>query len=76
MSEYDLNEAAAQRIQEDLAYQGRCFAEGEWVALLDAEVVAVAPTLEDVVAKLRAIDPDPDRGMIVQAAAPVLEFIR
>lgn len=74
--EYELNELAAQEIQEKLAYRGRSFTEGEWVALLDAEVVATAPTLAEILARLRAIDPDPDRGLIVRAAAPVVEIIR
>jgi hypothetical protein len=55
---------------------GRQFQQGECVALLDGRVVAVAANLDAALRALRALDPDPRRGMVFEVAAPVTDVIR
>ena len=46
------------------------------MALLDGRVVAVAPTPDEAIIALRALDPDPKRGMVVEVSPAVVEVIR
>jgi hypothetical protein len=46
------------------------------VALLDGELVAVTPDMDQALQALRAIDPDRDRGMIVEVGPLVPDVIR
>jgi hypothetical protein len=57
-------------------WQGRTFREGQCVALLDGNIVAVADNPDDAIAALRALDPNPKRGMVVQIATPTVDVIR
>jgi hypothetical protein len=49
---------------------------GDFVALLDGEVVAVEKNADDAIAALRARDPDPKRGMVVEVAPASADVIR
>jgi len=42
---------------------------GKYVGILDGEIVTVNATLEEAIEAMAAIDPDPDRGTIVEASA-------
>ncbi len=76
MSEFDCNQEVAMQIRRDQSWKGRQFKLGEYVALLDGIVVAVADSPEGAVSALRSIDPKPARGMVVHASPPVVAVIR
>ncbi len=65
MTEYEVNQRVAERLCRDMQFEGQRFREGQYVALLDGKVIAVADTLDDALTAARAIEPDPNRGMIV-----------
>ena len=65
MTEYELNQRVAEQLCRDMQFDGRRFREGQYVALLDGKVIAVADNLDDAVTAAREIEPDPKRGMIV-----------
>ena len=66
----------ARRIRQDLEFDGRRFKLGEFVAILDGRVVAVADTLEELSEKFEEIEPDPSRGLICVAEPQAPEYIR
>jgi hypothetical protein len=76
MSEKERNLRIAQTICEDFAWNGQTFREGDFVALLDGKIVAVARNVDDAIATLRARDPDPKRGMVIEVTHPVVDVIR
>jgi hypothetical protein len=76
MTEFDLNQAVAEQICATGEWNGRRFGRGEFVALLDGNVVAVADNLEGCLQVLRELDQDPDRGMVCEVAPPVVDVIR
>ena len=76
MNETERNQQIADRICQDMQWNGRQFAMGDWVALLDGEIIAVADRVEDALGKLRSADPDPKRGMLFEARRPALDVIR
>lgn len=76
MNEHDRNQELADHICEHFAWNGRRFDEGEFVSLLDGEVFAVGPTLEEVLTALRKADPDPARGMVFEVASSTMDMIR
>jgi hypothetical protein len=76
MNETDLNRRIAQTVHRDLAWDGQTFQDDDFLALLDGRVVAVAKTADDAIAALRALDPDPRRGMVVEVAPPSVDVIR
>ena len=76
MSEYDRNQEVASRICRDLQWNGWHFKLGDYVGLLDADVVAVTHSPEEALAALRSIDPRPSRGMVLAVACPVRDVIR
>jgi hypothetical protein len=73
--EYDLNEPAYRRLKDHI---DRTYPPGRYVALLAGNVVADAPTFEEMQAKLDSIQPDPLRGFVIQAGVdyPAYEVIR
>jgi hypothetical protein len=73
--EYELNERAYRRLKDHI---DRTYPTGHYVALLAGEIAADAPTFEDLQAKLDRIEPDPQRGFVIQAGVeyPVYEVIR
>lgn len=76
MNELETNQQVADAICRDFKWQGRAFRPGECVALLDGAVVAVASDLDQALAALRKLEPDPRRGMLVEVREPVLDVIR
>jgi hypothetical protein len=76
MIDDELNQTIAEQICRDFAWQGRCFARGEFVALADGRVVGVADSLDAALQALRSAEPDPQRGMVVEVTQPVVDVIR
>jgi hypothetical protein len=76
MNEYERNLRIAQSLHRDFAWNGQTFQRGEFVALLDGEVIAVAKSSDDAIAVLRAREPDPKRGMVVEVTSPTVDVIR
>jgi hypothetical protein len=76
MNEIDVNQQAAETICMGAPQNGKEFHPGDWVALLDGKVVAVSKDLDSALRSLRALDPNPRRGMIFEVGAPVVDVIR
>jgi hypothetical protein len=76
MSDYDRNNEVAEIICRDFCWNGRQFKLGDYVALLDGNVVAVADRPGEAISALRSIDPEPLRGMVVEVSPPSLTVIR
>ena len=76
MNEKERNLRIAQIVHRDFAWNGQVFQEGDFVALLDGQIVAVKNNPDDAIAALRAIDPDPKRGMVVSVSPPAVDVIR
>jgi hypothetical protein len=76
MTEKDINQQVAEQIRNVGQWNGTEFRLGEWVALLDGKVVAVAKDLDAALQALRALDPNPRRGMIFEVGPPVIDVIR
>ena len=76
MNEKAVNQATAEQICRTYQWRDQQLHDGECVALLDGEVVAVAPDLDQAIQALRAIDPNRDRGMIVEVGPLVPDVIR
>ncbi len=76
MNEKERNLRIAESILSEFAWNGRTFREGQCVALLDGKIVAVADNPDRAISALRAIDPDPQRGMVIEVAHPVVDVIR
>ena len=70
MSEYEVNQRVADKLCQDLEWEGQTFREGQHVALLDGRVVAVADNLDDAIVAAKMVNPDPRRGMIVDVYRP------
>ena len=70
------NRRIAEAMCTDFQWQGRTFHEGDCVALLDGNIVAVADNPDDAIAALRALDSNPQHGMVVQVTAPTVDVIR
>jgi hypothetical protein len=75
MSEIDLNQRIAEQICNGSRWNGTEFHSGECVALLAGKVVAVAKDLGSALHALRALDPDPHRGMVFEVGPPVTDVI-
>ena len=76
MTEYEVNQRVAERICDGAGFEGRQFRNGDCVALLDGRVVAVAPDLGAALNQLRALNPDPNRGMVFIVNPPTADIIR
>ncbi len=76
LNEQERNLRIAQAICEDFAWQGQKFREGDFVALLDGKIVAVKQNVDSAIAALRALAPDPRRGMVIEVTRPVVDVIR
>ncbi len=75
MNENDINQRVAEQICTGFGLNGHQFRLGECVALLDGKVVAVEEDLSAAVLALRALDSNPNRGMVFQVG-PLVDFIR
>lgn len=76
MTETEKNQEIADMICQDACWNDRKFTVGDWVALLDGEIVTVADSVSDALATLRSTDPNPKRGMLFQVRPLVLDVIR
>ncbi len=76
MKEIDINQEVAELICHGGFLNGQQFRTGECVALLDGKVIAVAKDLEGALGALRALDPNPLRGMVFEVGSPVTDVIR
>lgn len=76
MTETEINQEVAEQIGKGGRWNGTEFRPGEYVALLDGTVVARAQDLGAALRALRALDPNPSRGMIVEVAPGVTDVIR
>lgn len=76
MSEKERNLRVAEAVCREYRWEGESFREGDCVALLDGEIVAVADNPDDAISTLRELAPDPHRGMVVEVAPPALDVIR
>ena len=76
MKEREINQQVAGQICQTARWDGRAFRPGECVGLLDGKVVAVAKDLDGALRALRALDPNPHRGMVFEVAPPVTDVIR
>ncbi len=76
MSELEINQRVAEQICNGGRLNGKQFLSGQCVALLDGKVVAVANNLQGALGALRALDGNPQRGMVFEVAAPVPDVIR
>jgi hypothetical protein len=76
MTELETNQQIAEQICKSSRLNGLEFRSGDCVALLDGKVVAVGKDLGEALRALRALDPKPQRGMIFEVGAPVVDVIR
>ena len=76
MSEREINQRVAEQINSAGGLNGKQYRSGDWLALLDGKVVAVAEDVDGALHGLRRLDPNPRRGMIVKVGPPVLNVIR
>ena len=75
-SDKERNLRIAETMCRDFQWHGRSFHEGECVALLDGNIVAVTDNPDDAIAALRAMDPNPQHGMVVPITPPTVAVIR
>jgi len=76
MNERDRNLRIAQTVHRDFAWNGQVFQTGDFVALLDGQIVAVKNNVDDAISALRALDFDPKRGMVVDVSPSTVDVIR
>ena len=76
MHENERNLRIAETIYTQFAWNGQTFREGDCVALLEGKIVAVAKNPDDAISALRALDPDPKHGMVIEVTHPVVDVVR
>lgn len=76
MKEAQINQQVAEQICTAARWNGQEFHTGEYMALLDGKVVAVAEDLNAALHALRTLEPNPQRGMIFEVGPPVTDVIR
>lgn len=74
MSERELNQQAAEQFRD--IQVGHPYRRGDCVALIDGEVVAVEKNLAAALRALRAVEPNPTRGMVVEIGPASVDVIR
>lgn len=74
--EREVDEQAADHIGRHFEWRGRRFQPGDFVALLDGEVVAVARTFDEVERDFLRVEPARRRGLICRVETPVPDVIR
>jgi hypothetical protein len=70
------DEQLADLICERREHAGRHFGEGDFVALLGGDVVAVGKPFDEVRRALAAVEADPLRGLIFRVEQPAEDVIR
>jgi hypothetical protein len=76
VSDRERNLRIAESIGAQFAWDGQTFQEGDYVAVLDGRIVAVAKNPDDAISALRALDPDPKRGMVIEVSHPTVDVVR
>jgi hypothetical protein len=76
MNEKERNLRIAESIYAQFAWNGQTFREGDFVALLEGKIVAVAHNPDDAISTLRSLDPDPKHGMVIEVSRPVVDAVR
>ncbi|MBP89541.1 MAG: hypothetical protein CMJ64_23000 [Planctomycetaceae bacterium] len=76
MSEKERNLRVAETLRREHRWSGQTFNDGDYVALLDGSIVAVADNPDDAISALRAAEPDPLRGMVIEVSHPKVDVIR
>ena len=76
MIELEINQMVAEQICNTGRSNGKQFHAGECVALLDGKIVAIAKNLDAALKSLRALDANPQRGMVFEVGPQVLDVIR
>ncbi len=76
MNEKEKNLRIAEAIFSQFAWNGRTFQEGDFLALLDGQIVAVAKSPDEAISALRALEPDPKRGMVIEVTHPTVDVVR
>ncbi|MBI3822803.1 MAG: hypothetical protein HY289_09005 [Planctomycetes bacterium] len=76
MIEQERNRRVAEDICDKFTWNGRAFHEGDFVALLDGKVIAVARNPDDAIDALRKMEPNPARGVVIEVARPMVDVIR
>jgi hypothetical protein len=76
MNHEDRNLRIAEAVSRDFAWEGQSFEQGDFVAILDGRIITVAKTVDDAIAALRARDPNPMHGMVVEVAPETVDVIR
>ena len=74
--EQERNLRIAEAVRRDFQWESRTFREGQCVALLDGNIVAVTDNPDDAISALRAMDPNPQHGMVVPITPPTVAVIR
>lgn len=67
--EYKQNEELARQINREARANPNSPYAGKWVGLLNGQVVIVADTVDEVINKLRQMEPDRFKGMVFDASA-------
>lgn len=75
-SEHERNLRIAEAVCRDFEWHGQKFREGQYLALLNGKIAAVADHADDAILALRTLDPDPKHGMIVPVEVPAMDVIR
>ena len=76
MSEHDQNRRIAEQMCQDFTWNGQPLQEGDCVAILDGNAVAVVHQPDEAIATLRKHEPNPRCGMVIQVSRPTLDIIR
>jgi len=75
MSDYDFNQREVELMLSSGA-NSEGYQKGDWLALLDGKVIAVAREIEGALRALRALDANPQRGMVFEYANYEIDVIR
>jgi len=76
VNEKERNLRIVETIYAQFAWNGQTFREGDCVALLEGKIIAVADNPDDAISTLRALDPDPKHGMVIEVSHPVVDVVR
>jgi hypothetical protein len=76
MNEYDHNRRVAKQMCQDFTWNNQPLHDGDCVAILDGNVVAVASHPDEAIATLRKLEPNPRLGMVIQVSHPTHNIIR
>ena len=76
MSELEENDAIAEQICAELTWREFTFSQGQFVGLLDGNVVAVEPDALSAIDKVRNLESNPQRGMVFKVGPAEVDVIR